>query len=101
VMNENILHGAFIGHVEGIKRRSQNVIQGLQAILDKGVAEGLFRAGIDPVELHMTISALCFYNVSNRYTFSQIFNCDLGSEEAAARRKEQVVDIVLTWCRQG
>ncbi|AUN32272.1 hypothetical protein IP70_03430 [alpha proteobacterium AAP38] len=101
VMNENILHGSFIGNVDGIKRRSQHVIQGLKAILDKGVAEGLFRADIDPVELHMTISALSFYNVSNRYTFSTIFGYELGSEEAAARRKEQVVEIVMTWCRKG
>ena len=32
-----------------------------------------FRSDVDPIDLHMSISALCFYNVSNRYTFSTIF----------------------------
>lgn len=99
VMNENIHHGAFITNVVGIKRRNESVIRSLSEIIAKGEREGVFKAGIDPIDLHMTISALCFYNVSNRYTFSQIFNRDMTSEEAMGRRRDQVVDIVLAWCR--
>ena len=47
----------------------------------------------------MTISALCFYNVSNRYTFSEIFRRDMSSPEAVERRREQVVEVVLASCR--
>ncbi len=68
VMNENILRGAHVGEVPGIRERNRKVIDQLRAILARGVASGHFREGVDPVELHMTISALCFYNVSNRYT---------------------------------
>ncbi|OJY61874.1 MAG: TetR family transcriptional regulator [Sphingobium sp. 66-54] len=99
VMNENIHHGAFITNVVGIKRRNESVIRSLSEIIAKGEREGVFKAGIDPIDLHMTISALCFYNVSNRYTFSQIFNRDMTSEAAMGRRRDQVVDIVLAWCR--
>lgn len=100
VMNENMHKGAFVGDVAGIKRRNESVIRVLSDIIAKGVAEGVFRDDLDPVDLHMTISALCFYNVSNRYTFSQIFNRDMISPEAVARRREQVVDIVLASCRK-
>lgn len=99
VMNENIHHGAFIANVTGIKRRNESVIRALSEIIAKGEKEGVFRSGIDPIDLHMTISGLCFYNVSNRYTFSQIFNRDMTSPEAMAHRRDQVVDIVLAWCR--
>ena len=100
VMNENIHKGAFVSGVAGIERRNESVIRVLSDILARGVAEGVFRDDLDPVDLHMTISALCFYNVSNRYTFSQIFNRDMTSPEAVARRREQVVEIVLASCRK-
>jgi len=99
VMNENIHHGDHIAHVEGIKERNRSVISALRAILDRGVADGVFRAGIDPVDLHMSISALCFYNVSNRYTFSQGFECDMTSPEAVASRRERVIGMILASVR--
>jgi hypothetical protein len=47
----------------------------------------------------MSMSALCFYNVSNRYTFSRIFDIDMTSPKALAARREIVVDIMDRWCR--
>lgn len=101
VMNENMLRGAYIRNVDAIRDRSRGVIAGLSAILRRGVEEGRFRPDIDPVDLHMTISALCFHYVANRHTFSRIFVRDMDSEDSADRRREQVVDIVLGWCRKG
>lgn len=95
VMNENIHRAAHLAQVPGIKDRNEAVIAQLQAIVEKGVAEGTFRRGLDPVDLHMTISALSFYHVSNRYTFSLNFGRDIGAPAAVAQRREQVVDIVL------
>jgi hypothetical protein len=60
----------------------------------RGVEEGLFRDGLDPVELHWQISALCFFNVSNRATFSKIFKRDLGSKKSLASLRERAVDMV-------
>jgi len=100
VMSENIQQGAHIGHVAGIKERNQGIIAQLRAILDKGAAEGRFRQGISPTDLHMTISALCFYNVSNRYTFAHNFSVDMGDAGVAARRKAQIVDIILRWVKE-
>jgi AcrR family transcriptional regulator len=97
VLNENIHHAEHLRHVDGIKDRSKLVIAALQTIIDKGVKEGVFRDDIDPVDLHMTISALCFFNLSNRYTFSHIFNRDIGGAQALTKRRIQVVDIVMGW----
>lgn len=100
VMNENILRGAHVSEVPGIRERNRAVIENLRGILNRGVAAGLFREGIDPVDLHMTISALSFYNVSNRYTFSFGFERDMTSSKALARRRMTVIDIVESWCRR-
>ncbi len=100
VMNENIHHGEHIGHVPGLKERNRSIIAQLQAIIDKGVAEGAFRSDIDPVDLHMSITALCFYNVSNRYTFKVNFGVDMGAAKALKKRREQVAEIILAWIKR-
>jgi AcrR family transcriptional regulator len=99
VMNENIHHGVHIGHVEGLKERNRSVIATLKAIIDDGVAKGIFRSGINPVDLHMSISALCFYNVSNRYTFESNFGVDLSSAKSLKKRRAQIAEIILAWVR--
>ncbi len=97
VMNENVHHGVHIAQIESLRGRNRSAIEQLAAILAKGEAAGLFRAGIDPVDLHTTISALCFYNVSNRYTFMHNFGVDFTAAETKARRREQIIDCVLHW----
>jgi AcrR family transcriptional regulator len=97
VMNENVHHGQHIAHVPGIKERNRSVIASLKAIIDKGVAEGVFRKGVDPVDLHMSISALCFYNVSNRATFYANFGVDMAAARTLRKRRTQIADIILAW----
>ena len=71
----------------------------LRKLIDRGVKSGHFRADLDPIEVHMSISALAFYNVSNRYTFSTIFGRDMTSPKAVASRRETVADIISRWCQ--
>jgi AcrR family transcriptional regulator len=97
VMNENIHQAAHIGELASIRTRNRAVIKTLRGLLDRGIAAGAFRSDIEPVELHMSISALCFYNVSNRYTFSRIFERDMTSATAVAARREVVVDMIMRW----
>lgn len=97
VMNENIHHAAHLKQIESIPTGNRRVIEMLGAILDRGVAEGVFRAGIDPVDLHLNMTALSFYSVSNQFTFAHNFGVDMTSQEAVARRAAQVADIILAW----
>lgn len=48
VMNENILHGANVAAIDRLKERNRLVIETIQTILNRGVAEGAFQAGYDP-----------------------------------------------------
>jgi AcrR family transcriptional regulator len=101
VMNENLHKGEHIAVIKDMQARNRTVIEQLRKILDNGAQQGLFRAGIDPVELHMTISALSFYNVSNQFTFRHNFGIDLSTSESRARRRAQIIDCVLTWVHQA
>jgi AcrR family transcriptional regulator len=98
VMNENIHYGAHIGAVPGLKERNRSVIETLRTIIEKGIKEGRFRTGLDPVELHMLVSSLCFYNVSNRYTFKANFGVDMGSPKVARGRRELIIGAILRFC---
>jgi AcrR family transcriptional regulator len=97
VMNENIHQAAHISELASIRTRNRAIIKKLRSLLDRGIEAGLFRSDIDPIELHMSISALCFYNVSNRYTFSKTFDRDMTSSAAVSARREVVVDMIMRW----
>jgi AcrR family transcriptional regulator len=100
VMNENILKGVHIGKIDSIRKRSEVIIRNLKDLLDQGVTAGVFREGIDPVELHMSLSALCFHTVSNRHTFSTIFDLDMQSPEFLEQRKKTIADTIVSWVRK-
>ena len=97
VMVENIHRGEHLARSATLQRLNWPVIESLRDICERGREAGVFRAGIDPIDLHMSISALCFFNVANRATFSGIFKRDMASDTALARRREIVVDTILAY----
>ena len=98
VMNENIVRAGDVGSMPGVRQRRHAIVATLQGLLDRGVEARVFRSNIDPVELHMSISGLCFHSASNRHTVSSVFDRDLTSPGAVAARRESIVDMVLCWC---
>jgi AcrR family transcriptional regulator len=95
VMSENINQGEYIRKIPALREINQSAITVLDRLCQRGIAEGVFRADVDPVDLHMSISALSFYNVSNRHTFSYIFERDLAAPEVHAARRKSVIDTIV------
>jgi len=95
VMIENIHNAAYLGRAPNIRALNKAVIEKLERILRRGVAEGVFRPGIKALELHWHISALSFFNVSNRGTFSKIFGDSLARPSGQKTLREQAVEMVL------
>jgi AcrR family transcriptional regulator len=95
VMIENIHNGEYLDRSQMIRDLNVRAIDNIAEIYSRGVEEGVFREGLDPLELHWQVSALCFFNVSNRATFSKIFGRDLGAEENGGSLRTNVVDMVL------
>ncbi|MEK8050958.1 TetR/AcrR family transcriptional regulator [Ideonella sp. DXS22W] len=99
VMTENIHRGEYLAQSQSIRELNVPAIEGLRRVYQRGVAAGVFRAGVDPVDLHMSISALSIFNVANRHTFSLIFQRDLESPAAIAARRESIVEMVVRHVR--
>ena len=100
VMNENIMNGAYIARSKTIQRLNDTVIGALEDLLVRGQKEGTFRSDVDPIDLHMSISALCIFNIANRATFSTIFKRDMASPKALNVRRAQVVDVIARYVRR-
>lgn len=95
VMIENIHHGEYLAASDKIKSLNIGAVRHLDRIYRAGRQQGLFRANIEPLDIHWLISALSFFNVSNRATFSQIFDWSGAHANGQEALKKHVVDIVL------
>ena len=65
-----------------------------------GCKAGVFRSGIEPLDIHTTISAPSFFNLSNRHTFSLIFKHDMASAKSHAARRASAVEAVARFVRK-
>jgi AcrR family transcriptional regulator len=100
VMTENIHRGEYLKQSPAIQALNVPAIDGLKRVLERGQEAGLFRHGIDPVDLHMSISALSVFNVANRHTFSLIFQRDLDSPAAIVARRDSIIEMVVRFVRR-
>jgi AcrR family transcriptional regulator len=94
VVIENVHKGKNLARSNSISGLNISIIDAIANVLQRGAEEGVLRSDIDPVELHMTISALSLFHVTNRYTFGTVFRRDMVSDEAVAQRKKEIVDII-------
>jgi len=94
VVIENVHKGKNLSRSKTISSFNLSIIDAIAKVLRRGAEEGVLRRDIDPVELHMTVSALSLFHVTNRYTFGTVFRRDMVSAEAVAQRKKEIVDII-------
>lgn len=96
---ENIHHAIHMKRSTEIADLNLSVIRTIQDILDRGLKSGVFKRQTDAIDLHMLISAFCFFRVSNRYTFGTIFQRDLSEPPLYARHKAMISEAVLSYLK--
>jgi AcrR family transcriptional regulator len=97
VMVENIHKGRHLSAMPFLKELNATVIAAMKRICERGQASGVIRKDADPLEIYLSIAAVSFFNVSNRYTVSAIFKYDMASKEAYAARKQHATDMILRY----
>lgn len=100
VMNENLHRGEYLAKSRTIQDLNVPAIDAIRGVYERGVQAQVFRRGIDPVDLHMSISALCFFNVANRHTFSLIFKRDPSAPSALRARRDSIVEMIVRFVRR-
>ena len=85
-------------HVRGSRKLEamhSPLISMVSTILREGVRVGVFRRGINAVQLYISIAGLSYFYLSNTPTLSAIFGKDLSSPTARKARRKHVVDLVM------
>jgi AcrR family transcriptional regulator len=93
--SENQHNAAHLKKSSRIQEMNSPLVQMLDTVLERGRRQDLFRAGIDPVQLYISIASICYFYLSNNQTLSTIFGRDLRAPKAMAQRLSHMTDMVL------
>jgi TetR/AcrR family transcriptional regulator len=99
INNENLHRARHLRRSKKVRELHSPFVAMIGDILKRGVAKGVFRPGLDPVDLYITIAAVGYFYLSNNWTLSAIFGRDLGSDAACRQRKRHNVDVILSAIR--
>ncbi len=91
---ENLHRAAHLKRSQKILALHSPLVAMLSDVLARGVRERVFRRGVDPVQLYVSIAALGYFYLSNNATLSTIFGRDLRAPAALAQRLAHTVDLV-------
>jgi AcrR family transcriptional regulator len=92
---ENINYARAVTRSPSIRSLNASAIEVLSDILKRGYASGVFKIRIDPTDLHMVISSLSAFRVSNRHTFGVIFGVDFADPAVRRRHRKLIGDTVV------
>jgi AcrR family transcriptional regulator len=101
VVAENQARGRHLKKSKAMRTLNRPIIDRLGRVIARGQAGGLFRADVDPVEIHKAVAALGMFNVTNQYTFGAIFQRDMGAKGDVGRRRAMVADLILSYLTGG
>lgn len=100
LLNHENAHGAV--HVQrstAIRDTNSPLIDLIARALRRGTAAKVFRRGIDPVELYVSVAGMSYFFFSNRLTLSSIFGRDLSEAAAVESYRRHVVDFAMAGLR--
>lgn len=92
---ENLHKGSHVHRSRRVRKLHSPLVDTLRDILRRGQRQGLFRRGVDPVQLYISIAGEGYFYLSNRYTLSRIFGRDLMAPSELDGRARHITDMVL------
>jgi TetR/AcrR family transcriptional regulator len=75
------------------------LIERISVLLKRGVEQGVFRDGMDALNVYVSIAALGFFYLSNRWTLSTVFRRDLFAKDEVDNWGRHMVDVTLSYLR--
>jgi hypothetical protein len=77
------------------------LIETLAEILERGRREGVFRGGVDAMQLYVSIAGMAYFYLNNKHTLSAIFGRDLMAPKALQERLSHMSDVILGYVLRG
>lgn len=95
INTENLHRAKHLATSDRIQKINRPLVEVLGTVLERGRAAGVFRGGVDPLQLYLSMVGLTYYYVSNQHTLSHMFRRDLMTERAKAERLSHVTEVLL------
>ena len=95
--SENFSKGKHIRKLGRIKEEYGRRIERIESVLVEGARQGRIRPGIDAAELYVSISALIYHRISNRYTLSFLLDRSYEDDASLQACHRHVEDIVMAY----
>ena len=92
---ENLARARHLKRSTKVKSMHSPFVEMIRTVVSRGVENGDFVVTIDPVQLYISIAALCSFYLSNSATLSVIFGRDLLDREARDERLDHMIALVL------
>ena len=96
---ENLHRAAYLKKSKKIRDLHSPLIGMIADLLERGAKQNVFKSGVDPVDLYISIAGLGWFYMSNRFTLSTIFGRDLTARDKLEARGRHIVDVVLAYLR--
>jgi TetR/AcrR family transcriptional regulator len=97
VNNENLMGARKLRRSRLVPQLYSPLLETLTEVLRRGQRSKVFRSGVDPMQLYISIAALGYFYISNIRTLSVIFASDLASQTGLKQREKHVIDVVMRY----
>jgi AcrR family transcriptional regulator len=94
---ENIHRAEFIVRSPALAELSTPAVAVIARILERGRETGAFPRHVEAIDVHMMISAFCFFRVSNRHTFGALFGVDMLDPARRDQYRRMIGDMVVSY----
>ena len=96
---ENLRRGATVREIVDVGEIQSPLIAVLRGILERGAKEGVFREGIDAVDLYISIASLCYFPVSNAHTLRAVFKAPVD-DVWLAKKAQDAEEMIISFLRR-
>lgn len=97
IANENIMKAKFLKRLPSIQAMTLPLVDSIRDLLERGHRQGVFRGGVDPVQLYVSIVAQSQLHISNRHTLSVLFDQDITRPDWLADRKAHTIEMLIVY----
>jgi TetR/AcrR family transcriptional regulator len=95
--SENLQGAKHLSRSKRVSMLSSPLLTAIKDALSRGEAEGIFRRGIDPLQLYVSMVAMSYFHISNAPTLSHLFSTKLSGAHWRAQRRKHANEMMVAY----
>ena len=99
LINENLMGGRYLSQSVRVSSLSSPLLAAMKEVLRRGESEGVFRSGIDPLQLYVSMVAMSYFHISNAPTLSHLFSTNMSSPRWRSERRRHATEMLAAYLR--